>query len=187
MVEGKTVRHASFGAAFSCAARYHGRMNRPSLYHVLRITASAVCGVVCVLLVVLWVRSYYWHDYVQRVGRTSHLRITSGGGKVVFNCDPLDPAVLYGSLPSYGSEKQTLSRDFYLRAFPGQFGHLPIITDVGSYHDYWVPLWFLTLVFAALAAAPWLYWSTRFSLRTLFIVVTVVALGLGLEVYFARG
>ena len=47
-----------------------------------------------------------------------------------------------------------------------------------------MPIWGAVLLAAALAAAPWLRW--RFSLRTLLIVTTLVAVVLGLAVYAAR-
>jgi hypothetical protein len=31
-------------------------------YRKLRIAISPVCGVVCLLLVALWIRSYFWQD-----------------------------------------------------------------------------------------------------------------------------
>ena len=51
-------------------------------YRKLRIAWSAVCGIVCLLLIVLWVRSYWWRDYayIRRIGAlpkqhtTTHLR-----------------------------------------------------------------------------------------------------------------
>lgn len=48
-----------------------------------------------------------------------------------------------------------------------------------------IPIWCLAAVGAAAAIAPWLSW--RFSLRTLLIATTVVALALGLIVYATRG
>ena len=39
-------------------------MDRPRLIRGLRIAVSAVCGILCVLLIVLWVRSYWWQDDV---------------------------------------------------------------------------------------------------------------------------
>jgi hypothetical protein len=48
-----------------------------------------------------------------------------------------------------------------------------------------VPYWFLVAGFATLAAAPWFRW--RFSLRTLIVVMTIVAAGLGLSVYLSQG
>ena len=50
-----------------------------------------------------------------------------------------------------------------------------------------VPHWFLILLSALLAYVPWLrFWSTRFSLRTLLIVTTLIAVGLGLIAWAAR-
>lgn len=45
------------------------------------------------------------------------------------------------------------------------------------------PDWFLIGVAIALSAAPWLRWSNRFSLRTLLITTTLVAVVLGLIVW----
>lgn len=42
-----------------------------------------------------------------------------------------------------------------------------------------IPLWFAALMFALLAAIPCVPWASRFSLRTLLIVTTLVAVGLG--------
>ena len=49
-----------------------------------------------------------------------------------------------------------------------------------------IPQWFPVLLFATLATAPWIRWSKRFSLRTLLIATTLVAVVLGLVVYAAR-
>jgi hypothetical protein len=56
-------------------------------------------------------------------------------------------------------------------------------------HDYGrtviqLPYWFLTLLFAATAGLPWIRW--RFTLRTLLIATTLVAVLLGLIAYSAR-
>lgn len=34
-------------------------------YRKLRVTWSAVCGIICLLLIALWVRSYWWFDHLQ--------------------------------------------------------------------------------------------------------------------------
>jgi hypothetical protein len=46
-----------------------------------------------------------------------------------------------------------------------------------------VPYWFIVLVTAAFSVAPWIQWSKRFSLRTLLIAMTLVAVVLGLVVW----
>lgn len=49
------------------------------------------------------------------------------------------------------------------------------------------PMWLLVAAAVVGAALPWLpWWSTRFSLRTLLIVTTLIAVGLALVMYFAR-
>jgi hypothetical protein len=47
-----------------------------------------------------------------------------------------------------------------------------------------VPLWLLFFVTAAIGAIPWLRW--RFSLRTLLIATTLLAVALGLVIWAAR-
>jgi len=43
-----------------------------------------------------------------------------------------------------------------------------------------LPHWFLVFMFAAIAVAPWIRWSNRFSLRTLLIATTLIAVALGI-------
>jgi hypothetical protein len=45
-----------------------------------------------------------------------------------------------------------------------------------------IPIWFLAGLSGVLAATPWIRWIHRFSLRTLLIATTLVAVGLGLIV-----
>jgi hypothetical protein len=52
----------------------------------------------------------------------------------------------------------------------------------GAWH-VWGPLWAVDVMLAPVGALPWLRW--RFSLRTLLIAATVVAVGLGLIVWAA--
>ena len=61
---------------------------------------------------------------------------------------------------------------------PYRFGTFAIETAPPSV----APFWLTIILFAALAAAPWIPWSRRFSLRTLLIAMTLVAVGLGLFV-----
>ena len=59
-------------------------------------------------------------------------------------------------------------------------------SDMKSRFGWWlhisVPHWFLTTIFAIAATAPWIRWSKRFSLRTLLLLTTLVAVVLGLVV-----
>jgi hypothetical protein len=49
-----------------------------------------------------------------------------------------------------------------------------------------IPIWVLFGLSGTVATVPWLGWSTRFSLRTLLIATTLVAVVLALGVYVAR-
>ncbi len=46
-------------------------MDRPRTLRLLRIAFSAVCGIVCLLLIALSVRSYWWFDYTPGGGISS--------------------------------------------------------------------------------------------------------------------
>ena len=50
----------------------------------------------------------------------------------------------------------------------------------------YLPDWFLVPLLILFAAAPWMGWSNRFSLRTLLIATTLVAVVLGLIVWQVR-
>jgi hypothetical protein len=114
----------------------------------LRIAFSATCLAACVLLTVLWWRSY--------------------SACVTMNLGPFD------SFISFTSDEGTL-----LFAYPADnFG-----TQVKFIN---VPSWFTVLIAATLAVLPWIQWSKRFSLRTLLIATTLIALMLGIIVWMWR-
>jgi hypothetical protein len=52
--------------------------------------------------------------------------------------------------------------------------------------DFFASHWAAVLLMLALTAAPWFPWSKRFSLRTLLIATTLVAVVLGLVVWASR-
>jgi hypothetical protein len=49
-----------------------------------------------------------------------------------------------------------------------------------------IPYWFLLVIGGTCTAVPWIRWSSRFSLRTLLIATTLVAVLLGMFVYVTR-
>jgi hypothetical protein len=165
-------------------------------YRKLRIAWSVAWGVMAVLLLVLWVRSYWWIDSVYSARSTVHISITvfrgqvgatwlkypapipvqaqsfmrhsnriTGGTRVNYNDGTGKP------LPSYlGFKSSWLSAPRPLRA----------VTLV-------IPFWFPTFVLTLVAAAPYsrrMKW--RFSLRTLLIATTLIAVVLGAVVHAMR-
>jgi hypothetical protein len=140
-------------------------------YRTLRIAFSAVCGVLCLLLIALWVRSYLVADNL--VIRTSNVINdqfhSENGGLSVGRFQPIqhflgwhwrtdapiDPpnGFRYGRLPSGGLSIE-------------------------------VPYWFLVFVAAIPGTLPWLGFL-RFSLRAMLVATTLLAILLGLIVYAA--
>jgi hypothetical protein len=151
------------------------RDNRPMKYRRRRIAFPAVCGVLCLLLIALWVRSFWWVDIA--LGR--HYSFMS-----VHGC-------LMGSLGEDPTRRQTLILSQNLRpmreagtvlrsgaSYGFAYGRIVGSLTLG------LPHLLPAIVAAGIRAAPWLPW--RFSLRTLLIATTLVAIGLGLIVAAAR-
>ncbi len=136
-----------------------------------RIAWSVAWGIVAVLLVALWVRSYWWLDDV------------SPAYPRQFSIDS-ETGCLWGDWCPYEA-----AHGWNLTASPAQNGDVQrqffttFIDDaviIGFPH--WVPVFF----FATFAGMPWLLerrW--RFSLRSLLIATTLIAVGLGLIVWLA--
>jgi hypothetical protein len=137
-------------------------------FRKLRIAFSAVCGVVCLLLIVLWVRSYYVADgFAVRWNRKIvELTFNSGSLEVLRN----------NGLGLVTPELRWYRRspDMHTRLMPSWSLH-------DKYFHAFCPNWCALLIADALAGAPWLPW--RFSLRTLLIATTLVAAVLGLIVW----
>jgi hypothetical protein len=164
-------------------------------YRKLRIAFSAMCGVVCLLLVALWVRSYWQFDQFAQLGRNrTYYGCTSAQGRIllgksndsnlytVFGTQPIrrhfslkewDAVANVAFFPATVSESKApailpwlkFQRDFYI-----QYG-------TGTSYEITLPYWLLAVTISALGLLPWLPY--RFSLRTLLIGMTVLAVALG--------
>jgi hypothetical protein len=69
-------------------------------FRKLRIPWSVAWGIACVLLVVLWVRSYWWSDITNR---KSVINICSVEGKLLIGCT-LTTVGIRNPTPAGGSE-----------------------------------------------------------------------------------
>jgi hypothetical protein len=156
------------------------------MLRLLRVAFSVLCGIGCLLLVALWMRSDSWWDAVY--GRYQLRRAfgaNSLSGRVQLYESPQsvpEPShVVVQSIRLTPAEQLApITIDLSQRtsrwaAFGFYFGHFPHITEVI------VPHWFLVTFTGALGAIPWIEW--RFSLWTLFVATTLAALGLGVMVW----
>jgi hypothetical protein len=157
----------------------------------LRIAWSVAWGVAAVLLAALWVRSYWWQDtlHVNYAGRdtpnysgTKSVNVTSAQGRIAVSNKPMRWAL------QIVTDHSEISKTFQPSNYTDDFGNVPSATwfrvmrwSNPPHTSVEFPNWFLALCFSSLALAPWL--RVRFSLRTLLIVATLVAVGLGLIVW----
>jgi hypothetical protein len=151
-------------------------------YRKLRIAWSVGWGIASVLLVVLWVRSYKHDDALQaRSPSSSPLVFRSFKGQLsIWRWRGVNAArrIPAKSLNEDLGEILNGSRPRYYWGF----GWLSYPLGPGA--GVFVPHWFPVLISATLAAISWLpWWAKRFSLRTLLIATTLVAVGLGAIVY----
>jgi hypothetical protein len=139
----------------------------------LRIAWSVAWGLVAVLLCVLWARSYWQWDSVKV--RTSFRNQMNVWSKM-------------GFIHSYTGFRGGITPSVEVLSFPvSSFPHVEQWGwkwEDGSHWEAKWPHWFAAAIVAALAYVPWL--SSRFSLRTLLIAMTLIALVLGAIVYAVR-
>ena len=151
-------------------------------FRKLRIAWSVVWGVVAVLLLVLWIRSYWWVE-ILRLPATRHHVIECNliPGQVLVGV--IDEARLWypggclstvdfkdiiGSYSVITSRRPTYEELLQLK-FPGYIS---------------LPDWPIVIPTGVLALVPWLFF--RFTLRTLLLAITAVGVLLGLIVWSIR-
>jgi hypothetical protein len=152
-------------------------MNRPRLSRSLRIAWSVTWGIVAVLLVALWVRSFWILDFVGRgifePSETVTISVMSEQGSIV----------LHRGKHALGEK---------LRALTDQWEHHTATAKPNTGHflwhhsnnDLWMqfPIWVPGILVAIAGWIPWFGLKGSFGLRTLLIAATLVSVGLGLIV-----
>jgi hypothetical protein len=142
----------------------------------LRIAFSATCGIACVLLIALWVRSYWWLDNVNfSMTGTNAMQSFEGVLSVHYRPTFTEPGVTSLAYAEFASAMKPPLSDKMPKWYYGSGGSGTAIR---------CPHWFVTLLPCVLAVVPWI--PKRFTLRTLLIATTLVAAVLGLIVYAVR-
>ena len=140
----------------------------------MRIAVTALSLTASVLLIVLWVRSYWCVDCL---AYSSDLGIV--GLRAV--CGTVDVFFVNNTLPSkWFFESQVFTEAEIAWESPVTWHHAP------DYFSVSVQYWLLILLLATVPVVKWGRSSWRFSLRTLLIAMTLVAVALGVIVYAAR-
>src|SRR6478735_1369740 len=154
-------------------------------FRYLRIAWSVFWGMACVLLIVLWVRSYwYWDGACDHIDGTHGLELYSLRGKTyvsyVTQIRPPDPERGWYCGSDLISEYEAKYKE--QARLPGSL----IVEFEGAMPYLKLPHSLYALVFATIAAVPWIHWSTRFRLRALLIATTLVAVALGVIAWSMR-
>jgi hypothetical protein len=147
-----------------------------------RIAWSVMCGTVCVLMLVLWVRSWSWQDHCgYAFGEYQDLSCISVNGllRVDWGEDPFADFAASGAFVNSDEMCEIYSDDEVPTA------HFRLDAD-WDYVIVEVPHWFVIVLLAVIGTLPWWRWSRRFSLRTLLIATTVVAVGIGVAVMILK-
>jgi hypothetical protein len=165
-------------------------MNHPRLTRALRISWTVAWGVAALLLICLWVRSYWTMDsIVLRQKSVTYLGIvcisdyagcvSNRGQLFLFSYGASALPTLSGW--SYENEKATKENlTFTTYGFGVERTWL-----LGN--ELAIPHWFTVFVSTAVGAICWLpCWSNRFGLRTLLILMTLAASGLGIIIWLTR-
>jgi hypothetical protein len=138
----------------------------PRFLRYLRIAFSVTCLIACVLLIVLWVRSYWFHDYLNCPEGGGW----SGLGTVCVVIHPSSRETAWHPWTQRWSESDTAALLKFVSPIKWRY-HT-------GYLATWIAYWLLTFFAFTVAMIPWFKW--RFSLRTLLTVMTVLAVALGL-------
>jgi hypothetical protein len=140
-------------------------------FRMVRKTFSATCAVICLLLIGLWLRSYWWEDEV--VVYASSQRFVGLGTA------PGAIQIATGAKSHLAPWTHVVeSHEKVLR----QFANMGISYPSGFWGRFYVgsgvilvPLWFLILLIVSLAAPPTQKIIWRFSLRMALLAVTLIA------------
>jgi hypothetical protein len=158
-------------------------MERSRVSRYLRIAVTAVSLTACFLLVALWVRSYWRIDSVRiPIPGSKFSAFSAVPGNVqwgIYNDSDFPPESRgWYFLTRSVSDDIDAMRLGGIREikFRSGFG----LTPAGAH----VPYWFLIVLTATLTLLILLV--RRFSLRTLLISTTLVAVGMGVVIYLAR-
>ena len=148
----------------------------------LRIAWSVGCGVLCVLLIVVWVRSFWRSDLIEGkgVGSRHHIEIGSLRGFLGVDYHYSYSRFFGGndnwSITSKPADNLNVGTTSWYGKILRNSNETAII----------VPHWIVLAVFLAIGVFPWLKRMSHFSLRTLLIVTTLVAALLGAIVYATK-
>jgi hypothetical protein len=160
-------------------------------FRKLRIAWSVFWGVACMLLIVLWLRSYFWHDRATiPILNATVFEVASWDGELRMSAytwnPPRAPDLVSTEIQRWwnrGEDGNVIRSSDELPNGRSSFAFRQTHLGCSAFAPHLFAA-VLPFVFAAVPWCPW--WSSRFSLRTLLIAMTLSALLFGLVVYASR-
>jgi hypothetical protein len=138
-----------------------------------------MCGVPCILIILLWFRSYQWNDEFYFSVSRGHAIV---GGSIMGHLT----VKVRGTGRGRGPMKVLVRTDPANSVWPEMAGMLPKFAVRKEATDWalYTPHWLAVTVLAAMFVPTWI--GKRFSLRTLLLATTFTAVLLGAIVYAIR-
>ncbi len=155
----------------------------------LRISASAAILLISALMLLLWMRNLWRSDVAwMPLPSGGHVVFASFQGQLEVGIRfPAAAAMRFGTSgrdsPPWGAESYSVTWNHLSEIFappvkPLRYRRL----SGGSELNLMAPYWCLVPLSWLLAAAPWIRWSKRFSLRAFLIATTLIAGAMGVYV-----
>lgn len=149
-----------------------------------RIAFSALCGILCLLLIALWGRSYWWADSVRvPISRTKVLNFYSTKGWLTLLSSLGQPRNATWRINHQSQETIRKSEQAAIASGATVVHRIPSLGWHRPHFD--LPHALVALLLAGSSVAPLLPYSRRFRLKTLLIAVTILSLLLGFITYLA--
>jgi len=145
-------------------------------FRKLRIAFSVLCGIACLLLIVFWARSHYQvEQLLAPIGGSKYVFVLSLPNRFGFGvCD---------ESPTNTWAATSVPTNQWIASFYLNTGAPPAVLAIQFFVNDGIvvmPCWFGILLAVVTSICPWL--RLRFSLRTLLITTTLVAVVLGVIV-----
>jgi hypothetical protein len=148
---------------------------------LLRITASAAFLAAGAVLFAAWMRNFCWADVVWApLPGARQMTIASSDGQIEVGI--LRPTRWSPKPEGWGRATYTASQNRVLEVFVPWNKVIRYRFTINRSMAIVLPHWLLTLAMLMLAAVPWIRWSRRFTIRTMLVVTTLIAVVLALAV-----
>jgi hypothetical protein len=157
-------------------------MQRRQVVRLIRVSTTVACLSLAAVVMALWLRNFWVADVIWTpLPAASQLTIASADGQIELGISY--PSGQRAKLPetTWGWQTYTASQNRAVKVV------VPWKTVI-RYRRVWggavivLPHWLVFLVPLLVSVVPWIRWSRRFTIRTMLVVTTLVAVVLAMAV-----